>query len=109
MGTGENASYLKGVESCQCVVRKILLEKKKMHGKIKRLTCSWTNHVHHYHTTTSSFGIYIDGPIKMNDRKTEPFPIQRVKFNPLQDDKILDWPKLKQIANYTLKCIQNGK
>ena len=26
-------------------------------------------------------------------------------FNPLPDDKILDWSKLKQIANDILKCI----
>ena len=25
--------------------------------------------------------------------------------NPLQDDKILDWSKLKQMADYILKCI----
>ena len=28
-----------------------------------------------------------------------------VKFNPLPDDKILDWFKLKQIADEILKCI----
>ena len=26
-------------------------------------------------------------------------------FNPLPDDKILDWSKLKQIAEYILQCI----
>ena len=26
-------------------------------------------------------------------------------FNPLRDDKILDWSKLKQIADDILKCI----
>ena len=26
-------------------------------------------------------------------------------FNPLPDDKILDWSKLKQIADNILKCI----
>ena len=26
-------------------------------------------------------------------------------LNPLQDNKILDWSKLKQIADYILKCI----
>ena len=26
-------------------------------------------------------------------------------FNPLPDDKILDWSKLKQIADEILKCI----
>ena len=30
-------------------------------------------------------------------------------FNPLPDDKILDWSKLKQIADDILKCIENGK
>ena len=30
-------------------------------------------------------------------------------FNPLPDDKILDWSKLKQIANDILKCIENEK
>ena len=28
--------------------------------------------------------------------------------NPLADEKVLDWPKLKQITDI-LKCIQNGK
>ena len=26
-------------------------------------------------------------------------------INPLPDDKMLDWSKLKQIADYILKCI----
>ena len=30
-------------------------------------------------------------------------------FNKLPDDKILDWPKLKQIADDILKCILNEK
>ena len=30
-------------------------------------------------------------------------------FNPLPDDKILDWYKMKQIADDILKCIQNEK
>ena len=30
-------------------------------------------------------------------------------LNPLPDDKILDWSKLKQIADDILKCIQNEK
>ena len=30
-------------------------------------------------------------------------------FNPLPDDKISDWSKLKQIADDILKCIKNGK
>ena len=29
--------------------------------------------------------------------------------NPLPDDKILDWSKLKQIADDILKCIKNEK
>ena len=29
--------------------------------------------------------------------------------NPLPDDKILDWSKLKQIADDILKCIYNEK
>ena len=29
--------------------------------------------------------------------------------NPLPDDKILDWSKLKQIADDILKCILNEK
>ena len=32
-----------------------------------------------------------------------------VTFNPLPDDKSLDWSKLKQIADYILKCIYNEK
>ena len=28
-----------------------------------------------------------------------------ISFNPLSDDKILDWSKLKQIADDILKCI----
>ena len=30
-------------------------------------------------------------------------------FNPFPDDKILDWSKLKQIADDILKCIWNEK
>ena len=30
-------------------------------------------------------------------------------INPLPDDKILDWSKLKQIADNTWKCIYYGK
>ena len=30
-------------------------------------------------------------------------------LNPLSDDKILDWSKLKQIADGIFKCIENGK
>ena len=36
--------------------------------------------------------------------KTEDF-----LFNPLPDDKILDWSKMKQIADDILKCILNEK
>ena len=28
-----------------------------------------------------------------------------IHYNPLADDKILGWPKLKQIADDILKCI----
>ena len=31
------------------------------------------------------------------------------KINPLPDDKIVDWSKLKQFADNILKCIKNGK
>ena len=30
-------------------------------------------------------------------------------INPLSDEKILDWSKLKQIADNILKCIYNEK
>ena len=30
-------------------------------------------------------------------------------FNPLPDEKILDWSKLKEIADDILKCIEIGK
>ena len=30
-------------------------------------------------------------------------------FNPLPDDKVIDWSKLKQIADDILKCIYNEK
>ena len=33
------------------------------------------------------------------------FNLEKNKFNPLPDDKILDLPKLKQIADNILKCI----
>ena len=29
--------------------------------------------------------------------------------NPLPDEKILDWSKLKEIADVTLKCIESEK
>ena len=29
--------------------------------------------------------------------------------NPLPDEKILDWSKLKEIADNILKCIESGK
>ena len=31
------------------------------------------------------------------------------RVNPFPDDKILDWSKLKQIADHILKCIENEK
>ena len=31
--------------------------------------------------------------------------VETQSFNPLPDDKILDWSKLKQIADDILKCI----
>ena len=30
-------------------------------------------------------------------------------FNPLPDEKVLDWSKLKEIADDILKCIENEK
>ena len=32
-----------------------------------------------------------------------------MRLNPLPDDKILDWSKLKEIADDILKCIENEK
>ena len=32
-----------------------------------------------------------------------------IEFNPLPDNKILDWSKWKQIADDILKCIWNAK
>ena len=42
-------------------------------------------------------------------RKVAKFPkfayaTKQAHFNPLPDDKILDWSKLKQIADNILKC-----
>ena len=37
------------------------------------------------------------------------FTIIFAEFNPLTDYKILDWSKLKQIADGILKCIWNEK
>ena len=39
---------------------------------------------------------------------SEIFPAHH-RLNPLPDDKILDWFKLKQIADDILKYIYNGK
>ena len=36
------------------------------------------------------------------------WPLVTFEFNPLPDDKILDWSKFKQIADNILKCILNG-
>ena len=33
----------------------------------------------------------------------------KCSFNSLPDDKILDWSKLKQLADDILNCIENGK
>ena len=39
-----------------------------------------------------------------------PFDFKNLfSLNPLPDDKVLDWSKLKQIADGILKCIQNEK
>ena len=35
--------------------------------------------------------------------------ITEITFNPLPDDKILDWSKSKQIADDILTCFENGK
>ena len=35
--------------------------------------------------------------------------LYKVTINPLPDDKILDWSKLKQIADDILKCLKNEK
>ena len=37
------------------------------------------------------------------------YGVENIMFNPLPDDKILDWSKLKQIADDILKCIKNEK
>ena len=44
-----------------------------------------------------------------NNVKVLAFYSKDTHFNPLPDDKILDWSKLKQIADDILKCILNGK
>ena len=44
------------------------------------------------------------GVLMSNTQETE-----KVMFNPLPDDKILDWSKLKQIADDILKCIKMKK
>ena len=35
--------------------------------------------------------------------------LMTLTFNPLPDEKILDWSKLKQIADDILKCIESEK
>ena len=35
--------------------------------------------------------------------------MQFLHYNPLPDNKILDWSKLKKIADDILKCIENEK
>ena len=34
---------------------------------------------------------------------------RKSRFNQLQDDKVLDWSKLKQITDDILKCIESEK
>ena len=38
-----------------------------------------------------------------------PFRAASLHFNPLPDNKIFNWSKLKQIADDILECIWNGK
>ena len=44
--------------------------------------------------------------IQESGKYVDPCPAD---YNPLPDDKILDWSKLKQIADDTVKCTYNGK
>ena len=37
------------------------------------------------------------------------FPHRFLPFNPLPGEKILDWSKLKEIADDILKCIESEK
>ena len=37
------------------------------------------------------------------------FGILLMTFNPLPDEKILDWSKFKEIADDILKCIESEK
>ena len=55
-------------------------------------------------------------PYGLNNQKLYYIPIclswrkrQRLFFNPLPDDKILDWSKLKQFADYNFKFDENSK
>ena len=42
---------------------------------------------------------------KISMKNRSPFnPLTHLTLNPLPDDKILDWSKLKQIADDILKC-----
>ena len=43
------------------------------------------------------------GPLKNSDEPSR--AILALLFNPLPDDKILDWSKLKQITDNILNCI----
>ena len=52
-------------------------------------------------TTIFEFKGYVNSSKQLNS-----FPIE---CNPLPDDKILDWPKSKQIAEENLKNIKNEK
>ena len=44
---------------------------------------------------------------QQNFRLLQTGNIYRQQIKPLPDDKILDWSKMKQIADDILKCIQN--
>ena len=52
-------------------------------------------------------GPYERDLVRLNEEKWEnvPFPIVLYSFNPLPDNKILDWSKLKRTADDILKCI----
>ena len=43
------------------------------------------------------------------DDKIDVVKIALVVFNPLLDEKFLDWSKLKEIADDILKCIESEK
>ena len=44
-------------------------------------------------------------PESVHDRNTVRTLVNVALFNPLTDDKILDWSKFQQIADGILKCI----